>query len=162
MIISLNELRVRTVEQVREILEGTRALDFTLSADPFARCAWIASVLGRLHYRQMGRANRGVVLQYLRRFSGLSRAQVTRLVRRFLRREKLIRRRGAPSNTFARRYTDDDLDALAEVEREYGRLSGPATVVVLRRMRQVYDDERFERLQHLSASHLYNLRRSAG
>lgn len=38
-----------------------------------------------------------------------------------------------PSNAFARRYTEADLDALAEVEREYGRLSGPATVVVLRR-----------------------------
>lgn len=42
-----------------------------------------------------------------------------------------------PSNAFARRYTEADLDALAEVEREYGRLSGPATVVVLRRMYQV-------------------------
>jgi hypothetical protein len=60
-------------------------------------------------------------------------------------------------NAFARRYTDDDLDALAEVEREYGRFFGPATVVVLRRMRQLYGDERFERLQPLSPSHLYNL-----
>jgi len=54
-----------------------------------------------------------------------------------------------------------DLDALAEVECEYGRLSGPATVVVLRRMYQVYGDERFVRLQRLSASHLHNLRRWA-
>ena len=161
MIISLNELRVRTIEQVQEILEGTRTLDFTPSPDPIARSAWIASVLGRLHYRQMTRAHRGVVLRYLRRFSGLSRAQINRLVRRFLRREKLIRRKGAPSNAFARRYTDDDLDALAEVESAYGRLSGPATVAVLRRMHEVYSDERFVRLRHLSPSHLYNLRRSA-
>ncbi|MGJ7511674.1 DDE-type integrase/transposase/recombinase [Variovorax sp. GT1P44] len=53
------------------------------------------------------------------------------------------------------------MDALADVEREYGRLSGPATVAVLRRMHQVYGDRRYVRLQHLSSSHLYNLRRSA-
>ena len=161
MIISLNEVRIRTLEQVRAVLDGTETLEFTPASSPWARNAWITSVLGRLHYRQMKREGRGVVLRYLRRFSGLSRSQVTRLVRRFLAREKLRRPKGAPSNAFARRYTDDDLDALAEVEREYGRLSGPATVAVLRRMRQVYADERFERLQHLSPSHLYNLRRSA-
>jgi transposase InsO family protein len=61
---------------------------------------------------------------------------------------------------FARRYTDKDVFTLAETEREYGRLSGPAMVVVLRRMYQLYNDERYERLQHLSPSHLYNLRRS--
>ena len=41
------------------------------------------------------------------------------------------------------------------------KLSGPATVAVLRRMHQVYGDRRYVRLQHLSSSHLYNLRRSA-
>ncbi|WP_133118004.1 hypothetical protein [Burkholderia ubonensis] len=34
-------------------------------------------------------------------------------------------------------------------------------VAVLRRTYQVYGDERFVRLQHLSSSRLYNLRRSA-
>lgn len=34
-------------------------------------------------------------------------------------------------------------------------------VAVLRRMHQVYGDRRYVRLQHLSSSHLYNLRRSA-
>lgn len=160
MIIDLNETRVRTVEQVRAILEGTESLEFLVPTGTYARCAWIASVLGRLHYRQMKRANRGLVLRYLGRFSGFSRAHVNRLVRRWLGRQKLVRPKGAPSNAFARRYTDADLDALAEVEREYGRLSGPATVAVLRRMYQVYGDERFVRLQHLSASHLYNLRRA--
>ncbi|TDA48794.1 hypothetical protein [Burkholderia pyrrocinia] len=119
MIIDLNETRVRTVEQVRAILEGTEALEFVVPTDTYARCAWIASVLGHLHYRQMKRANRGLVLRYLRRFSGFSRAHVNRLVRRWLARQKLVRPKGAPSNAFARRYTDADLDALAEVEREY-------------------------------------------
>jgi hypothetical protein len=140
MLIDLNETRIRTVQQVRAVLDGTQTLEFTPALDAYERCAWIGTVLARLRYRHMRRANRGLVLRYLRRFSGLSRAHVTRLVRRWLGGERLIRRKGAPSNAFARRYTDDDLDTLVEVENEYGRLSGPATVAVLRRMYQVYGD----------------------
>lgn len=161
MVINLDESKIRTLAQVREVLAGTFPLEFTPAADAASRCEWVATVLGRLRYRRLKRADRGVVLQYLRRFGGFSRAQVNRLVRRWLDGEPLRCTKGAPSNAFARRYTEADLDALADVEREYGRLSGPATVAVLRRMSQVYGDERFERLQHLSSSHLYNLRRSA-
>jgi transposase InsO family protein len=161
MVIHMDESRIRTVAQMRAVLKNTHPLEFTAAAGAAERCEWIAVVLKRLNYRFLGREDRGVVLQYLRQLSGFSRAQLTRVVRRALTGQELRIPKGAPSNTFARRYTPEDLDALADVEREYGRLSGPATVAVLRRMHQVYGDRRFVRLQHLSSSHLYNLRRSA-
>ncbi|WP_322087421.1 hypothetical protein [Burkholderia sp. BCC1999] len=142
MITDLNKTRIRTIEQVRGILDGTETLEFVPATDARARWSWIASVLGRLLYRRLKRANRGLVLHYLRRLSGFSRAHVNWLVRHWLSREQLVRPQGAPSNAFAPRYTDADLDALAEVEREYGRLSGPAIAAMLRRMYQVYGDER--------------------
>ncbi|WP_342310524.1 transposase family protein [Burkholderia pyrrocinia] len=161
MIIDLNESRIRSMAQVRAILDGTHTLDFVPAASSDERREWVASVLRRFRYRQITRVHRGLVLHYLRRFSGFSRAHVTRMVQRWMLGQTLTRAKGAPANAFARRYTDADLQTLAETEREYGRLSGPAMVAVLRRMYQVYGDERYERLQHLSPSHLYNLRRSA-
>ncbi|WP_342316410.1 DDE-type integrase/transposase/recombinase [Lysobacter sp. FW306-1B-D06B] len=160
MIISLDESRIRTIEQVRAVLDGTRTSDLAPAADRHARYGWIATVLALLSYRQLKRADRGWVRRYLRHLSGFSRAQVTRAIQRWLAFKPLCRTPRRPSNAYARRYAEADLDALAEVEREYGRLSGSATVVVLRRMYQVYCDECFVRLQHLSVSHLYNLRRS--
>ncbi|WP_342316412.1 transposase family protein [Lysobacter sp. FW306-1B-D06B] len=160
MIISLDESRIRTIEQVRAVLDGTRTLDLAPVAGRHERYGWIASVLARLGYRQLKRSDRGWVRRYLQHLSGFSRAQVTRAIQRWLSFKPLCRTHRRPTNAFARRYTEADLDALAEVEREYGRLSGPATVAVLRRMYQVYGDQRFVRLQHLSASHLYNVRRS--
>lgn len=162
MIINLNEAQIRTLSEVRAVLDGTRALQFSPAESVGERYAWIAAVLKRLRYAQLKRAERGLVLRYLQRFGGFSRAQLTRLVQRWLARHPLVLARSRPPNAFARRYTESDLDALAEVEREYGRLSGPATVVVLRRMFELYGDARFVRLRHLSSSHLYNLRRSAG
>jgi transposase InsO family protein len=160
MIIDVNESQIRSLDQVRAILDGTHTLDFAPAASPGERCEWVAAVLRRFRYNQLKRPHRGLVLRYLRRFSGFSRAHMTRLVQRWTRGQRLAWVKGTPANAFARHYTDEDVFTLAQTEREYGRLSGPAMIVVLRRMYQVYNDERYERLQHLSASHLYNLRRS--
>ena len=158
----MNEAQVRTVEQVRQVLQATQALVFRAAEDDEARYAWIEAVLRRLGYRQLRRAERGLVLAYLQRLSGYSRAQVTRLVARWIAGQALVKRYRAPEHAFAQRYTAADVALLAEVDRALGTLSGPATVCVLRRQRDVFGDTRFARLGSLSVGHLYNLRASAG
>lgn len=162
MVIDMDEAQVRTVEQVRQVLAGTQALQFRVAQDDEGRYAWIAAVLRRLGYRQLGRADKGAVLAYLQRFSGYSRAQVTRLVSRWMAGQPLVKNYRAPEHAFARRYTAADVALLAEVDRAMGTLSGPATACVLRRQRDVFGDARFERLGSISVAHLYNLRKEAG
>lgn len=162
MVIDMNESQVRTVEKVRQVLQGTQALQFRVAEDDAGRYRWIASVLGRLNYRALRRADRGAVLEYLRRLSGYSRAQVTRLVSRWMAGQPLVKRYRAPVHAFARRYTAADIALLAEVDRALGTLSGPATVCVLRRQRDLFGDARFARLGSISVAHLYNLRKAAG
>jgi transposase InsO family protein len=160
MVIDMNEAQVRTVEQMREVLAGTQALQFTPAQDDAGRYGWIEAVLRRMDYRQLPRASRGVVLAYLQRLSGYSRAQVTRLVARWVARRPLVKRYRAPAHAFAMRYTAADVALLAQVDSALASLSGPATVCVLRRQRDVFGDVRFERLGSISCAHLYNLRRS--
>jgi transposase InsO family protein len=162
MVIDMNEAQVRTLQQVREVLAGTQAIEFRRAEDDEGRYAWIEQVLRRLGYRQLGRADRGVVLRYLQRFGGYSRAQTTRLVSRAGGGRPLVKQYRAPEHAFARRYTAADVALLAEVDRAMGTMSGPATACVLRRQRDVFGDARFERLADLSVGHLYNLRASAG
>jgi hypothetical protein len=59
MVIDMNEAHVRTLEQVRQVLAGTQAMEFQASADDVGRYAWIESVLRRFEYRQLPRAGRG-------------------------------------------------------------------------------------------------------
>ena len=155
MVIDMNEAQVRTVEQVRQVLEGTQELQFRAAEDDEGRYGWIDSVLRRLGYRQLGRSDRGAVLAYLQRLSGYSRAQMTRLVARWLSGKPLVKNYRAPEHAFARRYTAADVALLAEVDRAMGTLSGPATACVLRRQRDVFGDARFERLGSISVGHLY-------
>jgi len=162
MVIDMNEGQVRTLQQLRQVLAGTQALQFRRAEDDEGRYGWIEQVLRRFGYRQLGRADRGAVRAYLQRLSGYSRAQVTRLVARWMTGQPLVKNYRRPEHAFARRYTAADVALLAEVDRAMGTLSGPATACVLRRQRDVFGVPGFERLADISVAHLYNLRRSAG
>jgi hypothetical protein len=74
MIIHLNESRIRTLAQLRAVLDGIQTLDFTPADNCHTRDAWVDTVLHRFRYRQLKRLHRGDVRRYLRRFSGFSRA----------------------------------------------------------------------------------------
>ena len=162
MVIDMNESKVRSLEQVRQVLAGTQVLEFEAAGDDAARYAWIEQVFRRFGYRQLGRADRGTVLAYLMRFGDYSRAQLTRLVSRWVAGKTLVKNYAAPAHAFARRYTAADVTLLAQVDRALGTLSGAATTCVLRRQRDLFKVPGFERLADISVAHLYNLRASAG
>ena len=160
MVIEMNESQIRTLDQVRAFLDGTLAVEFKPLGDDEARYRHIRDVLRRFCYGGLGRVDRGWVLRYLRVTGGFSRSQLTRLVARVVDGQALVKRYAAPAQAFARRYSDADIVLLAQIDRQFGTLSGPATVHLLRRALMVYEDARFERLATLSVSHLYNLRQT--
>lgn len=84
MMIDMNEALLRTVKQVREVLLGTQALEFRAAQDDAGRYAWIGAGLQRLNYRTLRRGDRGVALVCRQRLSGCGRAQVARLVSRWM------------------------------------------------------------------------------
>ena len=51
MVIDMNEAQVRTLEQVRQVVAGTQALEFKRAQDDEGRYGWIGSVLQRFGYR---------------------------------------------------------------------------------------------------------------
>jgi len=50
LVIDMNEARVRTLEQVRQVVAGTQALEFRSADDDKGRYAWIEQVLKRFGY----------------------------------------------------------------------------------------------------------------
>ena len=160
MIVTLQTERIGTLEQVRAFVEGSEPLDIKL-ADRESAYAFIRRTLVRFGYHREGRAAKGLLRAYIGKATGLSRAQVARLIRRHRGTGKVEDRRGGPpAKPFRRKCTDADVRLLASVDGALGRMSGPATRKVLRRMLEVFGDRRFERLAGLSNGHLYNLRKS--
>jgi hypothetical protein len=159
MIVTLKTQGLQTLEQVRAFLEGSQPLDFVAPARE-AAYGWIAAELRRLRYPRLGKADKGLVRRYLQKVTGLSKAQMTRLIQQFRDTGQIRDRRGKPAMPFARRYTPADVRLLAEVDALHGTLSGPATRKLCERAYTVFSDGRFERLAEISNGHLYNLRGS--
>jgi transposase InsO family protein len=158
MVIDMNEAGLTRLEQLRSFLEGTTAVAFRPLQEDDDRYAHIGAVLRRFGYTRLRRADKGSVRRYLRRTTGYSRAQLTRLVGLVAAGEPLGKRYRAPGCGFARIYTQADVALLAETDTLHGTLSGPATKHLMQRALQVFGDPRYRRLAGISVAHLYNLR----
>ena len=110
MVINMNETRLTTIAQLQEFLAGSHDIEFSAhDGGDIERYAPISRVLRRFDYPRLKRSEAGVVLAYLRRTSGYSRAQITRLVARWhsnrLASTPLAKRYSTPSAPFKRKYT---------------------------------------------------------
>jgi len=160
MVIDMNDAKLQTLDQVRAFLKGTAAVAFSVAASE--RYEFVARTVRRFGYARLKRADKGVVLRFLRRVSGYSRQQLTRLVQRAGARAPLVKRYRASRSSFARHYTAADVRLLAEIDTLHGTLSGPATKKLMERACHVFGDVRYERLARISVAHLYNLRKQGG
>lgn len=158
MVLTMDDAKITTLEQVKEVLGNSQGIVFK-GAGRQARYEWIETVLKRFDYFRQSKVGKGLLKAYLERLSGLSRAQVTRLLLRY-RLEGAIRPLRASRNRFPSTYTASDKELLALTDNAHGRLSGPATRRILQRQYAVYGDKRFARLTSVSSAHIYRLRKS--
>ena len=158
MVINMEEAKQQTLVQIKAFLDGTSEVAFRVPKA--GRNPFIERVLKRFGYAPHGRSDKGVLLRYIERMTGLSRQQVTRLVRQYRRDGKLSKQPCAPKRGFTYRYTAADVALLAETDALHSTLSGPATKKLMERALLIFGDARYERLAGISVSHLYNLRGS--
>ena len=147
-----------SLEGIRRFVEASEEIRFE-GANRGQVYGWVERVLVRQEYAQQGKAARGLLRRYIEKMTGLSRAQVTRLIARYAASGRvqptLYRRRRFPE-----RFTRADIELLASVDEAHETLSGPATRRILEREVQLYGRQQYARLATISVAHLYNLRRS--
>ena len=146
-------------EQIQEFLRSSEPIEFT-GGGRDERYGWVQRVLGAQKYGELGKSERGLVRGYVRKVTGLSESQTTRLIRAYLDHGK-VQAQPYQRHRFAAKYTVEDTALLAEVDRAHGRLSGPATRRILQRAYEQFGEQRYQRLAKISVAHLYNLRASA-
>jgi len=154
----MNDGQLQTVEQVRQFLEGSEAVEFRgLTAKE--KYYWIEEVLIRFKYHLLKRDEKGVIRRYIRKVTGYSRSQVSRLIAEYKRTGRL-RKTEYRRHRFPRRYTPSEVELLARTDELHGWLSGPATKKIMEREYEVYGNAEFGNISQISVAHLYNLRRS--
>jgi transposase InsO family protein len=91
--------------------------------------------------------------------TGLSRAQVTRLITSYANSGR-VTAVAYQRRKFATRYTKSDVDLLAYVDKSHGNLSGPATKRILEREYSEYGQAAYERVAGISVAQIYRFRNS--
>src|SRR6202162_2248188 len=155
----MDDTEAVSVEQIRAFLAGSGEVQFAgqRRAEVYA---WVERTLGGHAYQGWGRADKGVVRQYLARMTGRSRAQVTRLIAGHRKTGK-VKVATYRRTQFATRYTAGDVGLLAYVDKAHGNLSGPATKRILERDYFDYGQAVYARLAGISVAQIYRFRNSA-
>jgi transposase InsO family protein len=149
-----------TREQIREFLKGSEGIEFS-AQNRFELYGWVQEILVGQEYAAQGKQERGGVRAYIRKMTGLSEPQATRLIRKY-RQDGVVQPVAYRRQRFPVKYTSQDIALLAELDRAHDWLSGPSTARILRREHNLYGKTEYARLAEISVAHLYNLRNSAG
>jgi transposase InsO family protein len=156
--VSVHQAEKLSLEGIRRFVEASEEIRFE-GANRGQVYGWVERVLVEHEYAQQGKVGRGLLRRYIEKMTGLSRAQVTRLIARYAAsgqvQPAVYRRRRFPE-----RFTRADIELLASVDEAHETLSGPATRRILEREVQLYGRQQYARLATISVAHLYNLRRS--
>jgi hypothetical protein len=155
----MRNLERLTLAEMKEFVTANRHVGWS-AVERDAVYGLIERVLKAHQYRRLSKGQKGIVRKFLAKVTVLSRAQVARLIQRWMQTRR-VERQPARHPSFPRRYTAADIASLAEVDAAHEDLSGPAVRYLCQRAWTVFGDARYQRLAGISASHIYNLRRSA-
>src|SRR6266436_4282205 len=91
MNITMQNTERLTLEQIREFVEGSRAMGF---ASPKGQAVYefIEHVLKSQQYRRINRGQKGIERRFLAKMTGLSRAQLTRWIGRWMKTRRVQRK----------------------------------------------------------------------
>ena len=121
----MDDSQAASLEQIRALVAANSVVRFAGQGRQEVY-QWVERTLVRHQYASLRKPDKGVMRLYLAQMTGLSRAQVTRLITEY---QRTGRVRAVPyqRTRFASIYTAGDVDLLAYVDRAHGNLSGPAT-----------------------------------
>lgn len=154
----MDDSEATSLEQMRAFLAGSGEVRFDGQRREEVY-GWTERTLVRHRYTSLKRLEKGLLRRYIGRMTGLSRAQVTRLIAGYVESGRI---RAAPyqRRKFPSRYTSRDVELLAYVDKSHGNLSGPATKRILEREYGEYGQSVFQRLSRISVAQIYRFRHS--
>src|ERR1039457_5871363 len=133
--IKVNNKPGMSVDEIRVFLKGSGAVHFEGEKKEEVY-AWVSGCLGEQNWAELGRTARGLGRRYMEKMTGLSRAQITRLITRYGE-DGEVRVKRSRRHSFATVYSREDVALLVSVDEAHETLSGPATQKILQR--QCYD-----------------------
>ena len=152
---------LKTVTEMEAFLAGNQPIAFAVASSKDERYQFVEDILKRFRYAQLKRREKGAVIKFLRKISGYSRQQLTRMIERHNERG-VLQRFHKTINGFEQIYQARDIRLLAELDQRHDTPNGFRVKKLCERAYHEFDEQAYLRLSSISVSHIYNLRKSAG
>ena len=158
MNITMTDLRPSNFNQLEKFLGGTKEISFASLNSKAEKYNWIKEILIRFDFRNLKKKERGIVRKYLKKISGYSDSQMTRLIKQYFK-GKLIWRT-YNRNIFPTKYTPHDIALLNLTDNAHSCLNSWATKEILIREYVKFKKQDYENIKNISPAHIYNLRKT--
>ena len=154
----MDTTHIPTIIQMADYVRGSSAVNLHCQ-DRKEAYSYIKRVLVAHCYINLKKPVKSTLRQYLMAVTGYSKAQIDRLIGQYVTSGEItLANRTQP--TFEGKYLPEDILELARIDEIHEDLSGPAMCRILKREYEVFGNMTCIRLKDLSASHLYNLRKT--
>lgn len=154
----MDDNHIISVTQLTELVKFGKGVKFN-SNNKKQTYEWIGRTLGRFHYFSESKKNRGIIKSYIIAMTGYSEGQADKLIA-MKKKSGRIFVKERTQHRFPKKYEASEIVLLAETSSILSHPNGKAVKQMMKDMYNLYGDNRFEKLQHISVSHFYNLRRT--
>lgn len=158
MTITMNDDSIVSVAQLSEFAKFAKKAKFK-SNNKKEAYEWVGKTLGKFRYHSETKKNKGIIKSYIIGATGYSSDNVDKLIARKKKFGQVFLKERT-QHVFPRLYTKKDISLIAEVCNMYRGQNGYALKKVFYDMYNRYEDFKFERLSHISVSHIYNLKQT--
>jgi len=157
MQVIMNDMRFTDVKQLLRFLQGTQKVAIRITAQK-EKYQCIRDVVKRLGYQKLRRKEKRIVIAYLSKITGYKKTQLLTLIHKALLGD-LVKKEYARTASY-HVYTTRDIKLLEETDEVHLRLNREATLAIFKREYEKFGHKQFERLSHISSSHIDNLRKT--
>lgn len=158
MTITMNDSPLKTIEELRYFLKSSTPLIFK-GQKRTEIYEWVEDTIIKFDYQTLGKKDKGIIKAYLEKITGLSRAQITRLISK-QRKTGKVTAIECNRHIFPRIYVDRDIWLLAHTDELHDFPNGATVKKILERMVTEYGDVAYRNIANISVGHIYNLRHS--
>lgn len=157
MIINMNDSSINRIEDIENFLNASDEISFSKESTKLAY-TWVENTLVKFRYMHITKPEKGLVKKYIEKLTGYSRAQVTRLIKQYVKTGHIkLNNKSVKRHKFAKKYSNQDICLIAKTALVHNKPNGMALKALFERAHNIYGDVAFEIIKNISVSYLYIL-----
>lgn len=147
------------LQDIKEFLKLDSSFDFSVNSKK-EKYEWIGRALRKFSYLKLKKKKeRIIVRKYIRKITKISKSQLSRLIKRFRERGKLLPNYGTlKKNGFPVKYFPKDIALLIKTDKAHRCINGYAAKEILKREYEIFKKKEYINIKNISVGHIYNIR----